>query len=73
MITRLKVICKSKMEIDGGFYTITFYPVTTGSEENKNFYKWTPTGDISFQTVNPVAADNFKVGKQYYIDFISAE
>lgn len=72
MNTRCKVICLSKTENHGGFYSLVFSPVTANSEENKTFYKWTPTGKFQFDTINPVAADNFKVGQEYYLDFIPA-
>lgn len=73
MNVRLKVKCQTKTENAGNFFSLVFTPVTTGSEENKEFYKWTPMGDIKFDTINPVAAANFQVGKEYYLDFISAE
>jgi hypothetical protein len=52
--------------------TITLLPVITGSEENKQFYKWTPGGQIALSTINPEAAAYFVVGKEYYIDFTDA-
>ena len=61
-------------EAGGTVYTsMEFYPVTSGSEENKAFWKWTPAGKIELQTVNDEVVKNMHVGKEYYIDFIPAE
>lgn len=53
---------------------VVFSPVTTGSEENKSFSKYTPGGSvnlvISYETQ---AADFFEDGKEYYLDFTKAE
>lgn len=53
---------------------VLFSPVTTGSEENKSFSKYTPGGAanlvISYETQ---AADFFEEGKEYYLDFVPAE
>lgn len=51
---------------------ITLTPVTGTTEENKSFWKYTPSGKIELQVVNPEAADQFEVGKEYYIDFTPA-
>ena len=44
-------------------------PVTCGSEENKQFFAYTPYGTVDFGTVNAEAAKQFEVGKEYYVDF----
>lgn len=53
---------------------VDFVAVIDGSEENKSFAKYTPSGgaylNISYETP---AADFFEVGKCYYLDFTSAE
>jgi hypothetical protein len=53
---------------------VGFYPVTTGSEENKSFAKYTPGGSmqliISYETP---ASDFFEAGKLYYLDITKAE
>ena len=51
----------------------TLHPVTSGSEENDKFFKWTPGGAISLQIVNPEAAKEFQVGKSFYVDFTPAD
>ena len=49
--------------------TIKLEPVRDGSEENKEFFKWTPAGQIEIGTVNSEAAKEFEVGKEFYVDF----
>lgn len=49
--------------------TVKLTPVVSGSEENKTFYKWTPSGLIMLATINKEAAKQFEPGKEYYVDF----
>ena len=51
---------------------IKLQPVVSGSEENKQFFKYTPGGSIELQTINPDAAAQFVPGKDYYVDFTPA-
>ena len=41
---------------------VTFSPVVDGSEENKEFFKYTPGGNINFYTVNKAIVDKLLVG-----------
>lgn len=68
--TRAKFLCTSIKETMSG-KVIELNPVTGVSEENKNFFKWTPSGKIEMGIVN----DNVKflIGKEYYVDFTLAE
>jgi hypothetical protein len=52
--------------------SIKLHPVCSGSEENKQFYKWTPGGCIDLSTVNKAASDALILGREYYIDFTPA-
>jgi hypothetical protein len=52
---------------------IKLTPVTGGSPENDQFFKWTPGGQIEIGTINPEAAKQFEVGKSFYVDFTLAE
>lgn len=47
-------------------------PVVSGSEENKSFSKYTPTGDIRLHITNPNVTAFFKAGKEYYVEFKEA-
>ena len=61
---------------------IALYPVTSGSEENKKFYAYTPSGHIELAytpsghielgTVNGEAAKAFDLGGEFYVDFTPA-
>lgn len=53
---------------------INLMPVTTGSEENKSFAKYTPCGNVQLSISYETEASNFfEQGKEYYIDFSLAE
>jgi hypothetical protein len=52
--------------------TLKFSAVCSGSEENKQFFKYTPYGQITLGTVNKTAWEKFELGKEYYLDFIPA-
>ena len=72
MSVRAKFKCVSK-DNAGDSCNIKLEPVITGSEENKSFYKWTPSGHIFLGCVNPAANSVFEFNKEYYVDFTSAE
>ena len=52
--------------------SIELKPVTCGSPENESFFKWTPWGDIKIGTINAAAAEQFKPGTEFYVDFTPA-
>jgi hypothetical protein len=72
---RAKFVC-NKVEDNPAYAgkAVSLSAVTSGSEENKSFAKYTPNGNIqiwiSYETQ---AADLFKEGKGYYLDFSLAE
>lgn len=53
----------------GNIATIKLSPVTSGSEENKQFYAATPTGNIELGTINQQAAEQFELDAEFYVDF----
>lgn len=73
MSVRAKFKVEKIEEYNGG-KSITLYPVydSDPSSENSRFYKWTPAGHILLSTVNPAAAEQFALGKEFYIDFTPA-
>lgn len=73
MSVRAKFIVDSKTEHKDKYFSITLKPVTCGSEENKEFYKWTPSGLITLDVINTKVSDQFEIGKEYYIDFTKVE
>lgn len=48
---------------------IILLPVTDGSPENEEFFKWTPYGEIKIGTINPAVLEEFKAGDAVYVDF----
>lgn len=71
MPVRAKFKCV-KNKLHGEVADIGFEPVYSGSEENAEFFKWTPSGSIEIGCANPSATVQFEVGKEYYVDFIPA-
>lgn len=72
---RAKVVCRAIEDVPEGEYkNVFFHPVTDGSEENKSFSKYTPSGDIHLAISHDTEASNaFEEGKEYYVDFSEAE
>lgn len=48
-------------------------PVTTGSEENKSFSKWTPWGKLELGITNPNLIGTFNPGDEYIVEFTKAD
>jgi hypothetical protein len=71
-MVRCKFVCVSKTEC-GDTVHIYMQPVYDGSKENKEFFKYTPGGEISLNVVNPEAAKQIEQGKEYYIDISPAK
>lgn len=46
--------------------------VFDGSPENKEFFKYTPTGHIEMGVLNRAAWERFKLGEEFYVDFTPA-
>ena len=67
-----KFTCVEKKEGLAGF-EIKLTPVSDGSEENKGFYKYTPSGEILLGIVSAPSAKAFIVGKEYYVEFTVAD
>jgi len=53
--------------------TAELSPVYGNSEENKKFFKWTPSGRIELGLLNEEAAKQLIIGQSYYVDFTKAE
>lgn len=69
---RAKFKVSSKTEFESG-KKVELYAVHSGSKENEEFFKYTPSARIELQTINEEAANKFNVGKEYYVDFSAAE
>jgi hypothetical protein len=78
MSVKAKFICNtishSKFnKNDVGSATVTLTPVTCGSEENKEFWQYTPSGRVEMQIKNEAAEKYFEIGEEYYLTFEKAE
>lgn len=71
IITRCKFFVDSIQVSDQGDKFITMNPVMEGSKENKEFWKYTPSGNIGIGLSNE-AQCNFIEGGEYYVDFKKA-
>lgn len=73
---RAKMICNSVTKTvhwedrSKHLYTAKFNVVHSGSKENDRYFDATPAGTIELGTFKE---DHFKVGQEYYLDFIKAE
>lgn len=56
----------------GEMQTIKLQPVTSGSEENRQFYAATPSGEINLSVVPVDIGKQFDIGGEYYVDFTPA-
>lgn len=81
MNVRVKFYCTSVTKMIGGkyneegkyesgvVYDYKFNVVSSGSDENRNFFASTPTGTMQFSSVRD---DLFEIGKEYYSDLTPA-
>ncbi|MFZ6819838.1 hypothetical protein [Undibacterium sp. Ji22W] len=72
MGVRAKFKVTSITEVSGGAKEIKLYPVTSGSDENKEFFKYTPSGEIRLSVLNEAASKQFAVDQEFFIDFTPA-
>jgi hypothetical protein len=62
-----------------GCENLTFQPVgansypADGKNEDNDFARWTPSGEIKLSVTNPDLHGKFEVGKTFYVDFTPAE
>lgn len=72
MTVRAKFRVTSKDQAGNGESAISLQAVVDGSAENKEFFKYTPSGAITMGVVNGAAAAQFEIGKEYFVDFTPA-
>ncbi len=70
MNTRCKFRCESVTD-HGTAKDVRLNAVTGTSEENKDFWKFTPSGKLELTWINPNV--DFKPGKEYYLDIREAD
>lgn len=54
-------------------HEVKMTPVIGGSEENKSFSMYTPSGDVRLLINNPDTIGFFEAGKEYYLEFKKSE
>lgn len=70
---RAKFKCTEVADTTDGSKSIRLEAVIDDSPENKEFFRWTPSGQITIGCVNEAANKQFEVGKEYHVDFTVAE
>lgn len=70
---RAKFVVQLVSDREDGAKQIKLAPVTSGSAENEQFFKYTPYGSIDIGTVNAEAAAKFTQGQEFYVDFTPAD
>lgn len=66
--TRAKFSCV-EVSSQGDTWKVRLTPVHSGSEENREFFAYTPGGEITLQVVGSATAGQFQEGHDYYVDF----
>jgi hypothetical protein len=57
---------------DEGSTTVMLSPVTSGSDENNEFWQYTPSGRLEMTIKNEAAVKYFELGEEYYLTFDKA-
>ena len=75
MTTRCKFVCNEVRKRQSGVpefpfvFDVSFSPVTDGSDENKEFFAWTPCGALTLT----IKRDIFVPGREYYLNISEME
>jgi hypothetical protein len=71
MTTRCKFYAAEVTQYPGDPVThgVTLRAVTSGSDENKEFFRYTPSGELKLSSLKHQPCE---VGKQYYLDITEA-
>lgn len=72
MTVRAKFRCTQVAHNEGGSTNVRLSAVTSGSEENKSFFKSTPYANAELNVLSEEAAATFEPGVEYYVDFTRA-
>lgn len=68
---RAKFKC-TKVEQVGDDEVVKLDAVTSGSAENAEWSKYTPSGQLGMTISNPAAQGRFEAGAEYFLDFTPA-
>jgi hypothetical protein len=69
---RCKVRLTEITKYENNGYRVKYTAVSSGSPENEQFFKWTPSATIDLGVLNEKAVEGLVVGGEYYIDFTKA-
>lgn len=73
MMVRAKFVCQEVAQFIGPQRKVRLTAATSGvSDEDKLFWKYTPSGELTMHIDNPPASDIFVPGRAYYLDFTPA-
>lgn len=68
---KAKFLVQSVTHYAGDNISVTLSAAKQGPDDNDNyqFWKYTPNGELTMEISNPKAKDFFKPGEYYYLDF----
>lgn len=69
---RAKFVVNGVLDRGNGYGEVELSAVTGGSDENNDFWKYTPSGSLKMGIDNPSSLALFKPGQEYYLDFTPA-
>jgi hypothetical protein len=71
MTVKAKFKCESVTKF-GAQEDVKLTPVTGGSDENKSFSKYTPSGKLELSITNEALFGHFQPGQEYYLEINAA-
>lgn len=74
MSVRAKMRVVRRSEVDWATFVrvVVLQAVYGDGTENKSWSEATPSGQIELTITNPAAHEQFKLGKEYFVDFTPA-
>jgi hypothetical protein len=69
-VIRAKVVCSQLAKTASAQEIVHFFAACGGSDENKQFSKFTPSLSLAITIDNPGAQNVFAPCAEYYLDFI---
>ena len=64
---RLKMVAQSVAQEAGASERVVLLASTTTDGDNKDWSKWTPSGNLTFQITNPDAQGKIQPGAVYFV------
>lgn len=68
MTTRAKFKVAEVRALEGGVRIVKALPVVSGSDENRSFSKYTPSGALELTVTQAGAMSDFAPGVEFYVD-----